>query len=418
TIVSWAWDFGDGSTADATGTAGAAEHAYASLGTFAARLTVRDNAGASATASVPVAVRNLSPIAAASASPTLAHRGDEIRFSASGSRDPDGTIVSWAWDFGDGSTADATGAVGEAGHAYASTGTFVAVLTVTDSDGEVSRASVAVTVENLGPVATASAAPASALAGVEVRFSAAGSADPDGAIVSWTWDFGDGSMADATEASGEAVHAYLSAGAFTATLTVRDSDGEEAAASVQVGISEPPPPPENLSPVAHAAWVVEQSRRNIPWSIQQLEFGAEDPDGNLSCVRGWIRIADGVLSPRKVQKVVSRETSVRWIPALRRLEVKGPDPASLLQAILETGGFPVESGQRCRLRPWDGPTVKMILRDGILDVWAPRVRLQVLAVDAMGASASAEADADVLPWKAKPGPKQAALASGGKKAGK
>ncbi len=71
--------------------------------------------------------------------PPVADAGDsrnvgvgELRlFDGSSSFDPDGTIVSYAWDFGDGSTA--TGPI--VSHSYAQIGTYTAVLIVTDDDG-------------------------------------------------------------------------------------------------------------------------------------------------------------------------------------------------------------------------------------------------------------------------------------------
>ncbi len=56
----------------------------------------------------------------------------EIRtFDGSNSYDPDGTIVSYLWDFGDGTTVP--GSV--VSHSYAAAGTYTAVLTVTDNHG-------------------------------------------------------------------------------------------------------------------------------------------------------------------------------------------------------------------------------------------------------------------------------------------
>jgi PKD repeat protein len=56
-----------------------------------------------------------------------------LRFFGSGSIDPDGTIKSYSWKFGDGSTD--TPASGDTQHKYASPGTYDAVLTVTDDKG-------------------------------------------------------------------------------------------------------------------------------------------------------------------------------------------------------------------------------------------------------------------------------------------
>ncbi|MDX1565996.1 MAG: PKD domain-containing protein, partial [Phycisphaeraceae bacterium] len=62
--------------------------------------------------------------------------------------DVDGSVVSWAWDFGDGTTANQE----ITSHTYDTPGTYTATLTVTDDDGATDTDSVVVTV--LDPVAT------------------------------------------------------------------------------------------------------------------------------------------------------------------------------------------------------------------------------------------------------------------------
>jgi PKD repeat protein len=62
-------------------------------------------------------------------------------------------------------------------------------------------------------------------------FDGSGSADPDGSITSYAWDFGDG----ATGTGVTAQHAYAGAGTYTVTLTVTDDSGATSTASQQVG---------------------------------------------------------------------------------------------------------------------------------------------------------------------------------------
>jgi PKD repeat protein len=65
-----------------------------------------------------------------------------VAFSSSGSFDPDGSIQSYAWSFGDGSTA--TGST--ASHTYTEAGAYAAVLTVTDNRGATNTAQAFITV--------------------------------------------------------------------------------------------------------------------------------------------------------------------------------------------------------------------------------------------------------------------------------
>jgi PKD repeat protein len=82
---------------------------------------------ASALFTTPAAVPNQAPVA----SFTFTCAGLSCSFDGSGSSDPDGTVVSYAWNFGDG----ANGAGATATHTYAGAGTFPVTLTVTDNDG-------------------------------------------------------------------------------------------------------------------------------------------------------------------------------------------------------------------------------------------------------------------------------------------
>jgi PKD repeat protein len=65
-----------------------------------------------------------------------------VNFSATGSNDPDGTIVSYAWDFGDGNTASGE----NVSNTYLQRGVYIAVLTVTDDQGLTSTAQIEIRV--------------------------------------------------------------------------------------------------------------------------------------------------------------------------------------------------------------------------------------------------------------------------------
>src|SRR5262245_12205311 len=93
---------------------------------------------------VPPGSTNQPPVARPSATPGSGTAPLAVSFSGSASSDPDGTIVSYAWSFGDGGTA--TGA--SVSHTYASAGTYKATLTVTDDKGATGSGSVTITVSS------------------------------------------------------------------------------------------------------------------------------------------------------------------------------------------------------------------------------------------------------------------------------
>ncbi|WP_155119342.1 family 20 glycosylhydrolase [Halomicrobium katesii] len=175
---------------------------------------------------------NEAPVASFTASISTPAPGESVTFDASGSSDPDGSVSSYAWDFGDGDTA--TGET--ASHIYGSAGDYTVTLTVTDDDGASGTASTTVSVsesDNEAPNASFTVSPSSPTTGESVTVDAADSSDADGSISSYAWDFGD----DATASGQTATHTYDSSGEYTITLTVTDDDGatDTNATTVSVG---------------------------------------------------------------------------------------------------------------------------------------------------------------------------------------
>lgn len=141
TIAAIEWDFGDGSPVDTTAAPG---HTYVAEGTYLAELTVTDDDGASDTESVTVtvsAVPDQAPDALLGASTTSGVAHLAVDFDAAGSTDADGTIVGYAWDFGDGVTSTDVAP----NHLYTVAGTYDVELTVTDDDGLTDTATTTVT---------------------------------------------------------------------------------------------------------------------------------------------------------------------------------------------------------------------------------------------------------------------------------
>ncbi|MGV8909826.1 MAG: PKD domain-containing protein, partial [Propionicimonas sp.] len=143
TVASYGWDFGDGQS----GTGVSPNHTYGAGGPYDVMLTVTDNQGATGTVTHTVtAVGNVKPVAAFTSTVTnLA-----VSFTASGSSDPDGTLASYSWDFGDG----ASGTGVSPNHTYATAKAYDVVLTVTDNNGATDSVTHSVTtVAPTGPIA-------------------------------------------------------------------------------------------------------------------------------------------------------------------------------------------------------------------------------------------------------------------------
>ncbi|HET6798419.1 MAG TPA: PKD domain-containing protein [Gemmatimonadales bacterium] len=135
------------------------------------------------------------------------------------SDDQDGSVTSWQWSFGDGTTSD----VREPAHIYSGPGTYTVSLTIADDGGatDVSQNNVTVIgadpLVNQAPHADFDVHCFGSFCSFEDK-----SQDDDGSIVSWVWDFGDGS---ATSTEPNPVHLYEDGGKFRVTLIVTDDDG-------------------------------------------------------------------------------------------------------------------------------------------------------------------------------------------------
>lgn len=132
-VVSLSWNFGDGSPVTTTSDpATPVSHTYTSVGTFTASVTVTDDAGLYSTRSVTIVSNGFPPTAVATGTPTTGTLPFTVQFSGVGSTDVDGSIASYSWNFGDGTTG--TGAT--VSHTYTgSARSFSVVLTVRDNDG-------------------------------------------------------------------------------------------------------------------------------------------------------------------------------------------------------------------------------------------------------------------------------------------
>jgi len=171
-------------------------------------------------------VLNGIPDASFTYSPTEPTVLDAIVFADSSS-DPDGAVVSWHWEFGDGGSS----AEREPSHKFAGSGNYTVTLTVSDNYGSKDTFATILAVVNLPPTAGFTSSPAQPVEGDEVEFTDV-SEDPEGHLAYWRWDFGDGNTSSEQNPS----HAYPEAGDYTVTLTVADDEGQADSISMDLSV--------------------------------------------------------------------------------------------------------------------------------------------------------------------------------------
>jgi hypothetical protein len=220
--LSFAWDLdndgqyddGFGATIPFVGTA---------PGAYPVSVQVSDDDGGVSVDSATVIVTEVNvPPVADIGGPYVSSEGGSVTLNASGSHDPDGTIVLYEWDLdGDGQYDDAVGETSPL--STPSDGTLPIGLRVTDDDGDVDTAQAAVTVNNVAPTANAGG-PYTTEEGVNVTLDGSASTDPGNDIADYDWDLdGDGQFDDA---SGDTiVFNQAIASVYGIGLRVTDTEG-------------------------------------------------------------------------------------------------------------------------------------------------------------------------------------------------
>ncbi len=217
TIASYAWNFGDGSTS----TQPNPTHTFAASGTYGVSLTVTDNDGATGTVTqlIVVSVPNQAPEAGF----TFAVDGLDVAFTSTSS-DPDGTIASYAWNFGDGATSTQANPT----HTYANGAVRTVTLNVTDNQGLTDTIT-----RTVDPDAAPEADFTVQATGLSAKFTSTSTDDDE--IASYAWNFGDGS----TSTQANPTHVYDDEGDYTVTLTVTDASGQTDSVTKSVSVEVP-----------------------------------------------------------------------------------------------------------------------------------------------------------------------------------
>ncbi|WP_239113360.1 PKD domain-containing protein [Shimia biformata] len=282
-ILSYLWEFGDG----AIGEGDRVEYAWAQPGTYPVTLTVVDDSG------TPTATQSLSQTITINAPPVAEAGPDQfltasdVQFDGRASRDSDGAIARYDWDFGDGHT----GTGPNPRHAYARPGVYNVALRVTDDSGAPQsshRDTMRVTINAL-PIADAGPS-LTVTPGQSFTLDGSASVDSDGSVAAWEWVLPDGTVLDGERVS----HAIAAPGIYRIRLTVFDDfpdrgGRDEAETFITV----------NAPPVAVAGPDLSVAPGQ---TVLFSAAGSNDPDGSISGYRWEFDDLGAELQGREVER--------------------------------------------------------------------------------------------------------------------
>ena len=243
TIVGYAWQQTAGASVTLTNAATAVATFVAPYapGVLTFQVTVTDDSGSAASATVNVLVKT-PPSADAGPDQFVLPGQETVTLIGTGSYDPDGTIVSYSWTQVSGTTVPLAGA-DTATPSFTppeAKDTFTFKLTVTDDTGLFDEDFVSVMV-NIPPVADAGPDQIAAV-NTTVTLNGTGSYDPDGSISSYFWTQTSGTPVTLSGpwSATPSFTAPSTAGTLTFQLTVADSSNQEVSDTVTIIISSPP----------------------------------------------------------------------------------------------------------------------------------------------------------------------------------
>ncbi|MBA4406007.1 hypothetical protein C0389_01905 [bacterium] len=216
TIKKYFWWFDDGSTGEGSKTS----HSYSSPGRYIAKLKIEDDyeTGCNSITDSATVIINAQPAALAAEQNLFGAVNQALKFDGSKSYDSDGKIVDYKWDFG--KYGIKQGAVVE--NSFDEPGTYQINLTVRDnSAADNNEANFKVKVIINSPPKANAGVGRIVKVGEPVRFNASKSADLDGALTGYLWDFGDGKFSEEKIVE----HTYTVHGKYIVKLKIKDDSG-------------------------------------------------------------------------------------------------------------------------------------------------------------------------------------------------
>ncbi len=236
------WDFDGDGVFDLSSVQPNVTHTYDEAGTYQAVLRANlTNASVKMWLyTVEIAPRNQLPVVVITGHAEAYVRADRITpVELSGMAVDDGEVIRYDWDFeGDGVFDWSSPVVRSVNHTYSELGIFTAVLKATDDQGAVGVATLTVEVRNLAPHIDQRNRWSTNVPQVSLSITAE---DPDGEIVLYTWDLGDGSaLVNTTVPS--VTHTYPDHDSYyQVRVEVLDNDGSSSTTTFIVEVSRPDP---------------------------------------------------------------------------------------------------------------------------------------------------------------------------------
>lgn len=235
-IEKYSWEFSDGGKASTRN----ATHTFITPGTYDVMLTITDSEKKTSETSMQfvVSAPDAAPLVSIKTTPEFVNGTVEgqapfnVIFDGSGSKDINDDIVDYAWDFDGDGKVDDTNAV--TSHTFADVGTYNTSLTVTDASDLSTKSQVVIKVTPADLKAEISADTIAGSTPLTVQYDASASVYPTGKIVSYEWDFGDGSPKRIDTA--KVTYQYTKIGTFTAKVTAIASDSKRASAEVIINV--------------------------------------------------------------------------------------------------------------------------------------------------------------------------------------
>ena len=271
------WDLDGNGHFDTTGSS--VSHRYDKPGKYVVKLKVTDRQKKTSTASATITVNNNRAPVAVLHIPADVTVNQNVTGDAGASYDPDGRVVRYDWDM------NGDGDFGQDGsrHSYTYTkpGNYVAVVKVTDDDGNSSLARATVHVHDYpGPQSRLSCSATDVVSGTTVYCHADDSGSPT-RITRHEWDMND----DGSYSSGgtDSSYRFATPGNYTVHLRVTDSKGKQSTSTVDIHVDDRAPVPS----IGVPSKVIAGQPATFDAS------GSTDPDGSIAAWE-WDLDNDGV----------------------------------------------------------------------------------------------------------------------------